>query len=173
MSLWHKRAGVRNIMISDLMFSTLCLLCLQAVFDFMDRKEKTYTGDWAWTRWTTKERWFSSNDQFCADLRQLVAAVVKDKETARKVTPDYDIGVKRPVLSDDYLQTFNKDNFRLVTDNIQRLSEKGVVTSEGEEIEVDVIVYATGFDCFKSILPFQVWLYRNIEIVTTTIDDCR
>ena len=131
---------------------------LQAMFDFIDRKEKTYTGDWAWTRWTTKDRWFSSNDQFCADLRRLVAAVVKDKEMAMKATPDYDIGVKRFTLSDDYLQTFNKDNFRLVTNNIQRLSEKGVVTSDGEEIEADVIIYATGFDCFKSILPFKVWL---------------
>ena len=72
------------------------------------------------------------NEQVTSGLRQLVAAVVKDKKMARKATPDYDIGVKRFTLSDDYLQAFNKDNFRLVTDNIKRLSEKGIVTSEGE-----------------------------------------
>ena len=129
---------------------------LQAVFDFIDRTEKFYTGDWAWTRMTTKDKWFSMNKKVTAGLRQLIAAVVKDKEMARKATPDYDIGVKRFTLSDDYLQAFNKDNFRLVTNNIQRLSEKGVVTSEGEEIEADVIIYATGFDCFKSIFSFDV-----------------
>ena len=75
---------------------------------------------------------------------------------AKKVTPDYDFVVKRITLSDDYLQAFNKDNFRLVTDKIKRLSEKGIVTSEGEEIEADVIIYATGFDCFKSIFSFDV-----------------
>ena len=129
---------------------------LQAVFDFIDRKEKTYYRDWSWIRMTTKGKWFSMNDKITAGLRQLIAAVVKDKEMARKATPDYDIGVKRFTLSDDYLQAFNKDNFRLVTNNIQRLSEKGVVTSEGEETEADVIIYATGFDCFKSIFSFDV-----------------
>ena len=133
----------------------------QALLDFIDRKEKTYYRDWSWIRMTTKDKWFSMNDKVTAGLRQLIAAVVKDKEMARKATPDYDIGVKRPVLSDEYLQAFNKDNFRLVTNNIQRLSEKGVVTSDGVETEADVIVYATGFDCFKSILPFQAWLYEN------------
>ena len=105
---------------------------------------------------TTKDKWYSMNDKVTAGLQQLIAAVVKDKEMARKATPDYDIAVKRFTLSDDYLQTFNKDNFRLVTDNIQRLSEKGVVTSDGEETEADVIIYATGFDCFKSIFSFDV-----------------
>ena len=134
---------------------------LQAVSDFIDRTEKFYTGDWAWTRMTTKDRWFSMNEEVTAGLRQLIGAVVKDEEMARKATPDYDIGVKRFTLSDDYLQAFNKNNFRLVTDNIQRLSEKGIVTREGEEIEADVIIYATGFDCFKSILPFQARLNKT------------
>ena len=102
---------------------------LQGLFDFIDRKEKTYYRDWGWTRMTTKDRWYSMNEQVTSGLRQLIAAVVKDKEMARKATPDYDIGVKRFTLSDDYLQAFNKDNFRLVTDNIQRLSEKGLVVS--------------------------------------------
>ena len=128
----------------------------QALLDFIDRKEKTYYRDWSWIRMTTKDRWFSMNNQVTAGLRQLIAAVVKDEEMARKATPDYDIAVKRFTLSDDYLQTFNKDNFRLVTDNIQRLSEKGIVTNKGEEIEADVIIYATGFDSFKSIFSFDV-----------------
>ena len=129
---------------------------LQAVLDFIDRKEKTYYRDWSWIRMTTKDRWFSMNEKITAGLRQLIAAVVEDKEMARKATPDYDIGVKRFTLSDDYLQAFNRDNFRLVTNKIQRLSEKGVVTSDGEEIEADVIIYATGFDCFKSIFSLDV-----------------
>ena len=129
---------------------------LQALLDFLDRKEKTYCRDWDWIRMTTKGRWFSVNNKVTAGLRQFISAVVKDEEMARKATPDYDIGVKRFTMSDDYLQAFNKDNFRLVTHSIQRLSEKGIVTSEGEEIEADVIVYATGFDVFKSIFSFDV-----------------
>ena len=89
-------------------------------------------------------------------VRAHIRKVVKDPETARKLTPSYDMGCKRITPSDDYLQAFNKDNFRLVTENIQRLSEKGVVTSDGEETEADVIIYATGFDCFKSIFSFDV-----------------
>ena len=55
---------------------------------------------------TTKDRCFSINHEVTAGLRQLVAAVVKDEEMARKATPDYDIGVKRFTQSDDYLQAF-------------------------------------------------------------------
>ena len=78
----------------------------QALLDFLDRKEKTYGGDWDWIRMTTKGRWFSVNNKVTAGLMQLIGAVVKDKEMARKATPDYDIGVKRFTRSDDYLQAF-------------------------------------------------------------------
>ena len=81
---------------------------------------------------------------------------MKSEQLQRKVTPQYEVGVKRPVFSDDYLQSLNRDNLDLVTTTIDTLTERGIRTADGVETSADVIVYATGFDCMKSILPFKV-----------------
>ena len=45
-----------------------------------------------------------------------IRSVVKDPETARKLTPDYTIGCKRILISDDYFPSFNRPNVHLATD---------------------------------------------------------
>jgi len=55
---------------------------------------------------------------------------------------------KRPCFHDQYLQTFNKPNVRLVDTKgkgVEDITEKGIVAN-GEEFEVDCIIYATGFE---------------------------
>ncbi len=70
---------------------------------------------------------------------------VPDPELRRRLTPDYDIGCKRPAVSNHYLRTFMRDNVELVTDPIDRVTPRGVLTRDGVEREVDVLVLATGF----------------------------
>jgi cation diffusion facilitator CzcD-associated flavoprotein CzcO len=70
---------------------------------------------------------------------------VHDPETRRKLTPDYGVGCKRPSVSNTYLKTFNRPNVELITDPIDRITEKGVQTTDGQERIVDAIVLATGF----------------------------
>lgn len=62
-----------------------------------------------------------------------------------KLTPDYEFGCKRILRTDDYYPTLNRDNVSLVTDAVAEISEHGIVTSTGEYIEADVIIYGTGF----------------------------
>ena len=82
----------------------------------------------------------------------------------KKTLPDYHIGVKRPVFTDTYLQSLNKENIQILTSGIKKLTKNGILTKDGVEIEADVIIYATGFDCFKSILPFGVKGKREVEL---------
>ena len=89
-------------------------------------------------------------------VRKHIRSVVKDKETAEKLIPNFSMGAKRITPSDYYLQSFNKENVHLVTDKIKGLSEKGVLLEGGEEKEFDAIVLATGFDLDKSAHPFQM-----------------
>ncbi|MBA3327629.1 MAG: NAD(P)/FAD-dependent oxidoreductase [Solirubrobacterales bacterium] len=70
---------------------------------------------------------------------------VPDPELRRRLTPDYDIGCKRPAVSNDYLRTFTRKNVELVTDPIERVTARGVRTRDGAERDVDVLVLATGF----------------------------
>lgn len=82
--------------------------------------------------------------------------VIEDPELRRQLTPDHPWGCKRPLLSNDYLPTFNRDNVELVTDAIERITPEGVVTADGTERPVDAIVLATGFETTKYISAIEV-----------------
>jgi cation diffusion facilitator CzcD-associated flavoprotein CzcO len=70
---------------------------------------------------------------------------VKDPETRKKLTPDYKIGCKRVLISDEYYPAFNRPNVHLVTDGVCEITPTGVLTEDGVHRDVDCIVYATGF----------------------------
>ncbi|WP_409497410.1 flavin-containing monooxygenase [Amycolatopsis sp. cmx-11-12] len=74
---------------------------------------------------------------------------VKDPETREKLTPRYALGCKRPSFSNDYLQTFDREDVTLETTSIDAITESGVRTVDGTEHPVDVLVLATGFKVFE------------------------
>jgi cation diffusion facilitator CzcD-associated flavoprotein CzcO len=81
------------------------------------------------------------------EVRDLVSQVVKDKQTAGKLTPWYPTWCKRPTFSDLYLQAFNDDNVHLVdTDGkgIDRVTPHGIVAN-GQEYPIDILVLSTGY----------------------------
>lgn len=69
---------------------------------------------------------------------------VPDPVLRARLTPDYDMGCKRILLSDDYYPALTRDNVT-VTAALARVTETGVVDADGIERPVDVIVWATGF----------------------------
>jgi cyclohexanone monooxygenase len=89
-----------------------------------------------------------SNAAAAAFIRAKIAEVVDDPETARKLTP-HDLYAKRPLCNEGYYETYNRDNVELVslTDTpIAEITPAGVRTADGVEHELDVLVFATGFD---------------------------
>lgn len=90
-----------------------------------------------------------ANELMAAFVRDKIAAVVDDPATARALTPtDYPIGGKRIVTDTDFYATFNRPNTDVVSlreDPIVEIVPTGVRTESGLH-EVDVIVYATGYD---------------------------
>lgn len=78
---------------------------------------------------------------------------VSDPHTRRQLTPDYSFGCKRPTFSNDYYPTFNKDHVTLETAPIAKITPTGVVTAEGTETPVDVLVLATGFNLWDTNFP--------------------
>ncbi|WP_374452971.1 flavin-containing monooxygenase [Phenylobacterium sp.] len=73
-------------------------------------------------------------------------AQVADPELRAKLTPDYEIGCKRVLISNDFYPALTRPNVELVTDAIARLTPQGVVDATGRLHEVDVVIYATGFE---------------------------
>lgn len=67
-------------------------------------------------------------------------------ELAAKLTPNYEIGCKRILLINDYLPMFvEKPNVHLVTDEIEEITESGIVTKLGQSVDIDLLIFATGF----------------------------
>lgn len=63
-----------------------------------------------------------------------------------QLTPDYTIGCKRILKSNDYYPTFLRDNVELVTGGVMAITPSGIVGGDGVEHQVDVIISATGFE---------------------------
>ena len=77
--------------------------------------------------------------------RRHLAAQVHDRALRERLTPDYRIGCKRILLSDDYYPAIAMPNVTLVTDRIAAVSAGGIVTADGRERPVDAIILGTGF----------------------------
>jgi cation diffusion facilitator CzcD-associated flavoprotein CzcO len=77
--------------------------------------------------------------------RNLWYRQIRDPDVRRRLTPDYEVGCKRPSVSNTYLWTFNRSNVELVSDPIERVTPDGVLCADGRLREVDVLVLATGF----------------------------
>ncbi len=81
---------------------------------------------------------------------------VRDPELRAKLTPDFQLGCKRILISDDYWSSFERENVELVTDPIEEIKGQGIQTRDGTLHEVDAIVFATGFTVNIVTAPFPV-----------------
>ena len=85
---------------------------------------------------------------------EAVARIVKDPETAASLVPVHPFACKRPIIDQGYYETFNRDNVKLVDlrkSPIQAVTPNGIRTDD-DSYELDVIVYATGFDAMTGAL---------------------
>jgi cation diffusion facilitator CzcD-associated flavoprotein CzcO len=96
------------------------------------------------------------NAAVCHEIAQRIQSEVDDPELIKLLTPDYPFFCKRALFIDDYYTTFNKKNVNLVADDkgVVRINESGLEIARGEKFELDVIIYATGFD--SNHLPFPI-----------------
>ncbi|HEU0023031.1 MAG TPA: NAD(P)/FAD-dependent oxidoreductase [Thermoleophilaceae bacterium] len=81
---------------------------------------------------------------------------LRDPEIRRRGWPDYPFGCKRILFSSTYLPALQRPNVDLVTDEIARVTPRGVVTADGREREADCIVYGTGFRSNDFVMPMRV-----------------
>ena len=92
---------------------------------------------------------FTVNPKLAAPAQKMALANIErgisDPELRRAVTPDFQIGCKRILISNTYYPTLAKPHVDLVTDGIAEITPDGIVTADGTIREVDAIVVATGF----------------------------
>jgi cation diffusion facilitator CzcD-associated flavoprotein CzcO len=88
-------------------------------------------------------------------LKYLHGAVA-DPALRARLTPDYVMGCKRILISNDYYPAIVRENVELVTDPIDHVTEDAIVTRDGETREVDVIIHGTGFAAMDPLYRVEV-----------------
>jgi acetyl esterase/lipase len=96
---------------------------------------------WQAFSWTPQGR-----AAFTRQATMHLEAQVTDPELRRRLIPDYPIGCKRILFADDYYPALQLPNVTLETSAIERISPRGVGTRDGIEHDLDILVYATGFE---------------------------
>jgi cation diffusion facilitator CzcD-associated flavoprotein CzcO/acetyl esterase/lipase len=89
-------------------------------------------------------------------FRRMLAHEVPDPALRARLTPDYPIGCKRILISDDFLAVFRKPGVRLVAEPIARVTPAGIETEDGIQHACDVIIYGTGFAATEFLAPMTI-----------------
>lgn len=98
-------------------------------------------------------------------LIQYLRAEFPEDELFEKVVPDYPPAAKRIVRDNGiWARTLRRDNVDLITDRISEVTDKGVLTEDGIEREFDVLIYGTGFEASKFLMPMSVAGRGGIDI---------
>ncbi|MEU9022873.1 NAD(P)/FAD-dependent oxidoreductase [Actinomadura sp. NPDC048394] len=88
-------------------------------------------------------------------FRKHLEEQVDDPALRGRLVPGYRMGCKRILLSDTYYPALGRPNVDLITDPIERVTPSGVATAR-EHYDVDVIIYATGFQSTDFLSPMKI-----------------
>jgi cation diffusion facilitator CzcD-associated flavoprotein CzcO len=103
----------------------------------------------SWVAWTSRV--------FTKFLFRLLLLIqVRNPRLRKTLTPDFPIGCKRTLLSNDWLPALARPNVEVVTNSITQVTPDGVVDAAGRERKVDAIIYGTGFEASQFLAPMKI-----------------
>lgn len=99
-------------------------------------------------------------------LKGYLFTQIRDRDLRARLTPNYRLGCKRPSISNVYFKTFTRPNVELVTAPIERFTSGGIVTSDGQAREFDLVITATGFQVMAkgATPPYPVYGCDGVEL---------
>ncbi|WP_116364083.1 flavin-containing monooxygenase [Parahaliea mediterranea] len=126
------------------------------------------------TYWNASDNWYNNvlidphwhlpdvsvnatNEQIRQYLLGYIDEQLADRPDLKdKVTPDYPPGAKRFCMDNGWFDMLKRDNVALETDGIEQIVEDGIITRDGRLIEVDVIIFATGYMHAKMLSTVEI-----------------
>jgi len=81
---------------------------------------------------------------------------VRDRALKKKLTPNDQPMCKRQVFSSGFYRAVQKPGVEVITDGIDHIVPRGVVTADGKLHDIDVLVLATGFDARAYVRPIRI-----------------
>ncbi len=89
-------------------------------------------------------------------FRQNLKRGIQDPAFRQRLVPDYPMGCKRILISNDYYPALERANVEVVNEDIEAVTATGVRTADGREREVDAIIYGTGFAATDFLAPMHI-----------------
>ncbi|MEM9104024.1 MAG: NAD(P)/FAD-dependent oxidoreductase [Pseudomonadota bacterium] len=80
------------------------------------------------------------------EVKRYIQYKVRGRKQRKAALPQYEMGCKRILISDDFYDALNEDNVEVISDPIDHMTKTGIVSSDGTERNFDAIIYATGYD---------------------------
>ncbi|WP_317824071.1 NAD(P)/FAD-dependent oxidoreductase [Rhodococcus sp. IEGM 1366] len=129
---------------------------------------------WNWSRYVAVMPLFDAREMYLTDpewvaqggqinertdkVRDGLVAYIKEQVGDRpdliaKLIPDYAPMARRPVVDNKWYEALTRDNVDLVTEPIVRFTENGILTDDGVEHPIDLVIAAIGFDAHKYLWP--------------------
>ena len=126
--------------------------------------------------WPHQDRSVSEANEALRDMlvAQMTEDVGGDAALVEALVPHHAPGGKRPLVDDgSWYRTLTEDHVHLVTEPIESITSKGVLTTDGTEHEADVLVYATGFHASRFQFPMAIRGKGGIDLREHWGDDPR
>ncbi|MEH6491578.1 flavin-containing monooxygenase [Halopseudomonas sp.] len=89
---------------------------------------------------------------------------VDDPQKRAALTPDYPMGCKRILISNNYYPALAQDKVSLVTEGIECVVPEGIKTRDGQVHPADVIIYGTGFAATEFLAPIRITGLQNRDL---------
>ncbi|WP_285420100.1 NAD(P)/FAD-dependent oxidoreductase [Pseudomonas sp. efr-133-TYG-5] len=91
---------------------------------------------------------------------------VADPQLRQKLTPDFTIGCKRVLVSSTYYPALTRPNVTLHSreHGVAALDETGIITTDGVHIDVDLIVWSTGYDATDGVISYPVTGKNGVQL---------
>ena len=96
--------------------------------------------------------------------RFFLSRKVNNAQKRKQLQPDYKIGCKRVLISNDWFHAVNREQVRIVTTQIERIVKDGIVTRDGQHHPVDAIIYGTGFAATEFLAPMKITGLKGLDL---------
>jgi cation diffusion facilitator CzcD-associated flavoprotein CzcO len=93
---------------------------------------------------------------FTQSLEKFRRKSLKTPELIKHMTPTYELGCKRILVSDDYYLSLNRDNVTVTMQGIDKITIDGLTDKDGNNHAADVIIFATGFNVNSHYLSINI-----------------
>lgn len=108
-----------------------------------------------------------------AAWRMQLRRQVRDPDLRARLVPDYELGCKRLLFSNDWYPAITRDHVELVTDAITAIEPDGVRTYDGRLHEADVLIWGTGFAATEFLGGIDVHGIDGVSLTATWADGAR